>query len=386
MVQEAFTHHAGTTSGNVYTGSELFPSDCKTNHEIYASARAREEFGWLIDKVPEWAGCNIDFITDLDITGGIAPSLLDDMALEEEIRAFVDKNPAIFENFTQKSLGYFMSSAKHFIRHGADGAQSFAVEDLDTSRNLLMIQSLHTRNFSEVTERSVGCSMQIPAFDDAAMTIMHECGHLLKQHSHITPTQSAQNETEAESLMVKSFVQSINERRNLDPQSLHTRLAFRSLQSLLWNGQRDITQINDPLGSEEGFSHCISAGLHLTDNGKVTHEQTAALLKAPIQINTMVNWLSQNGIHDRRTYFSALSALHSEGHFGENTLAEIYVNQALDVCETQAEEWLDDDLISKFRTKLGEIPPPVALWDHTDKFFKPRQTHYKYVDFSPQFL
>ncbi len=217
--------------------------------------------------------------------------------------------------------------------------------------------------------------MEMSAFDDAAMTVMHECGHLLKQHSHMDRAEALRNETEAESLMVDAFVEALHEGRNLDPQSLQTRLAFRSLQSLLWSGQQEIEKINDPLGSDEGFSHAMSAGLSLTDS-PLTHEQATALLRAPVQVNALTYWLAGDVVQDRCHYFSALAALHAKGAFGGNTLAAVYVDQALHACRSHKQEWLDEALITNFENQLTQVVLPHIQWDDANDFFQLQQKRH----------
>lgn len=75
MIETTFADSAenGNPSLNrLYAERELQPSHHACGH-VHASVGARKEFGWLIDKTPEWAGCDLGFITDLDITGGIDP-------------------------------------------------------------------------------------------------------------------------------------------------------------------------------------------------------------------------------------------------------------------------------------------------------------------------
>jgi len=300
-------------SANInYTEGNLQPSN-REGRQIFASNGARAEFGWLIDKMPEWAGCNLDLITELDITGGIDPSSLDDAALDKKVCEFIAANPSVFGKFTKQSLEYFTSAAPRFARYGAEGAQSFKLDGSEKFRSVLFIESISRRNFAETAQEGLGCSMQTSAFDDAAMTIMHECAHMFKQHSHMSRIEMLQNEAQAEGLMIVSFLESIQERRDLDPRSLQPRLAFRSLQSLIWSEHREIEKINDPLGPDEGFGHGMSAALSLTDS-LLTDEQAVALLKAPIQVNTLIDWTAGDGAQERRHYFSAMAALHSGGY------------------------------------------------------------------------
>lgn len=380
MIETTFAKSAENSDASLsslYAGRELQPS-YNASGQVFASAGARTEFGWLIDKTPAWAGCDLGFITDLDITGGIDPSKLDDKELENKTREFVAANPSIFENFTEESLGYFIAGAQKFARYGADGAQGFKLNGSDEFHTVLFIQSISGRDFSEISERGLGCAIPMPSFDDAALTIMHECGHLLKNHSHMDQTEALRDETEAEGLAIASFVESVHEGRNLDARSLQPRLAFRSLQSLIWNGKRDIDKINDPLGPDEGFSHGMSAGLNLADS-PLTNPQATALLRAPIQVNTLIHQLAGDyDTSDRRHYFSAMSALYSEGYFGEDTLAGVYVSQALQACQTYAGEWLDKELIADFRTKLIQTAISKVEWDQTKDLFEPQ--HGRYID------
>lgn len=243
---------------------------------------------------------------------------------------------------------------------------------------MLFIQSISGRNFSQVSKQGLGVPIDIPAFDDAAITIMHECAHLLKQHSHMNQTEGLRNETEAEYLALASFEKSIQEGRNLNPESLHARLAFRSLQSLIWNGKRDIERVNDPLEEHEGFFYSMSAALSLADS-PLTTPQAQALLKAPIQVNTLTHWLTGDE-PDRHYYFSAMTALYLEGHFGQNTLADFYVNHALQACHDYAGEWLDAELMAGYEARLREIVISNIEWDQTNDFFEPENTKHTGLD------
>jgi hypothetical protein len=358
-----------------YAREALQPSGLE-GRQLVASAGARAEFGWLIDKAPEWAGGDLNFITELDITGGVDPSSLDDAELDRKIGEFVAVNPCVFEKFTKDGLDGFSNAAKIFARYGAESAQGFKLDESE-SCSVIFIQNISRRNFAQTMKRGLGCSIAISACDDAAMTIMHECAHLLKKHSHRHSIDELRNETEAESLMVKSFENSILEGRDLNPQSLQPRLAFRSLGSLLWTKKREIEKINDPIGTDEGFGHGMNVGLSLTGN-LLADNQSAALLRAPVQINSLiysfagVDPYTDMNVQDRRHYFSALSALHSEGCFGESTLAGVYVDQAIQACQTHAEEWLDEDLIAAFKTKLEQTNLPEVKWDDTDDLFQPQ--------------
>ena len=362
-------------TNSTYTGESLQLSRHEEGYRVLASSAARSEFGWLIDKAPEWAECNLDFITDLDITGGVDPSTLDDAKMEEKVHEFVIANPSMFEGFTEESMGYFIAGASRFARYGADGAQGFKLKNSDEFRTVLFIQSISGRDFPEISKQGLGVPIEMSAFDDAALTIMHECAHLLKQHSQTDQMEALSTETEAEGLAIASFVQSVNEGRNLDLRSLQPRLAFRSLQSVVWNGKRAIENINDPLGSEEGFSHGMSAGLSLV-NSPLTGLQATALLRAPIQVNTLVHWLTNNDEPDRREYFSAMAALYLGGHLGENTLAEVYVGQALQACQNYAGEWLDKDFIENLRAKLVQTDVPNVEWDQIQGLFDPKRGTY----------
>lgn len=374
MLDTTFADSAenGDSSLNrLYAERTLQPSH-HTGGQIFASKGARSEFGWLIEKAPEWAGCDLNFITDLDITGGVDPSQFDDTELEGKVREFVDANPSLFEHETEKMMGYFITGAQKFARYGADGARGYVGSE--KVRSTLFIQSVSGRDFPKISEEGLGVPIEMSAFDDAAITIMHECGHLLKQHSHMDQAEGLRNETEAEGLAIASFAESVNEGRNLNPEALHPRLAFRSLQSIIWNGKRDIEKINDPLENDEGFFHGMSAALSLVDS-PLTTPQAEALLKAPIQVNTLTHFLTGD-TPDRSQYFSAMAALYSEGHFGQNTLAEVYVAQALQACQDYAGDWLDTELISDFRTKIGQTSLPNVSWDRTDNFFEPQNGRY----------
>lgn len=357
-----------------YSREALQPSGLE-GRQLVASAGARAEFGRLIDKAPEWAGGDLNFITELDITGGVDPSCLGDVELDKKIGEFVAVNPCVFEKFTKEGLDGFSNAAKIFARYGAESAQGFKLDESE-SCSVIFIQNISRRNFAQTMKKGLGCSIAISACDDAAMTIMHECAHLLKKHSHSHSTDELRNETEAESIMVKSFQNSIYEGHDLNLQSLQPRLAFRSLGSLLWTKKREIEKINDPMGPDEGFGHGMNVGLSLTDS-LLTDNQSAALLRAPVQINSLiysfagVDPYTDTDQRDRRNYFSAMSALHSEGLFGESTLAGVYVDQAIQACQTHAVEWLDEDLIAAFKTKLEDTNLPEVKWDGTDDFFPP---------------
>ncbi len=77
-----------------------------------------------------------------------------------------------------------------------------------------------------------------------------------------------------------------------------------------------------------------------------------------------------------------MSALYSKGYFGEDTLAGVYVSQALQACQTYAGEWLDKELIADFRTKLSQTAIPRVEWDQTKDLFEPQHGRYhgRYID------
>ncbi len=362
-------HDWGNTAPHTI-GNGLQPSG-REGLQVYASTGARAEFEWLVDKMPEWAGHNIVLITELDITGGIDSSELSEEELDKKVETFTTANPSVFKDFTTDSLKYFTNNAKYFAQHGADCAQGFKLSSSEFS-SILFIQNIRRRDFAQATQEYMGRAIHISPFDDAAMTIMHECGHILKQHSHDNQTDANANETEAESLMKKIYIEAIDAGYNLNPESLQTRLACRSLESLLFSTHREIGDINNPLGPKEGRWHNLNVGLSLIQD-RLTGKQAEALLKAPIQINTLTQWLTDDK-PGRSHYFSAMAVLHSSGYLGSNTIAEIYAHQGLEACRTYAPEWIEEQLMVKFTEKLRTMACPNVEWDRTNDFFQPPST------------
>ncbi len=135
-------HSWDNAGGSLYLSGEW-------EHKVFASATTRTEFDWIINKIPEWAGCELALVTELDVTGGIDPSTLDDSELEEKVHQFIAANPSIFEHFTQDSLDYFTKSAKYFARYGADAAQGFGLEKEGQFCNILLSRILAVEIFQK---------------------------------------------------------------------------------------------------------------------------------------------------------------------------------------------------------------------------------------------
>lgn len=356
--------HDWNTVSLYQTGEKLQHSGAHNGHDIFASYRSRHNFGWLLDKIPSWSGCTIHFLTDLDITNGIDPATLSDDELRSKINNFIAQSPSLFNSFSEESLNYFRRSAEVFVRYGNEAAQGFRLRGGERFTNMLFIKDITTRDHAHESQQGLGCAIPISAFDDAAMTIMHECAHLKKLHSHMNTVEAFINENEAEKLVELSFNDALNEGYNLNPESLAARQAYRAIQSMIVNNKHINRYLHD-----DGFAHTMSAAGALTDE-RLNRTQAEALLKTPMHINTVLDQLLDNEQHvSRPHYFSALPVLNEQGHFGNGSLANVYVNLALQACAQYAPEWLNKDLIADFTEKLGSTNLTLHEWASTESLF-----------------